>query len=113
MPQRPPSPPPHTYADVFGMTVQQLTPPNANLLGLEGGVQVVEVAPDSEAARAGIVRNDIISTVNRVGTLRPIRENPGDADRPGAQQWRLQAPGDSAPEGHRPYCVPIAAGGQR
>lgn len=59
-----PQPPP--FADVFGMTVQELTPQVANLLGIDGGVQVVAVEAGSEAARAEVVVNDVITQVNGV-----------------------------------------------
>lgn len=69
----PQSPQPRAYADIFGMTIRQLTLPEASLLGLEEGVQVIAVAPDSEAARAGITPADTIATVNGA-TVKTVSE---------------------------------------
>jgi serine protease Do len=51
----------------LGMTVQELTPKIAESLGIEGdhGLIVTDVAPDSAAAEAGILRGDIILEINR------------------------------------------------
>ena len=52
----------------LGMTVQELTPKIAESLGIEGdhGLIVTDVAPDSAAAEAGVLRGDIILEINRI-----------------------------------------------
>lgn len=52
-------------AEAFGTTVANVTPDVANDLGVPDGVGVVVVGlrPDSEAARAGLLRNDVVVMV--------------------------------------------------
>ena len=49
----------------LGVTLQQLTPEIAESLGLEkaDGVLVADVTPDSPAARAGVLRADVVTAV--------------------------------------------------
>ena len=51
----------------LGMTVQELTPKIAESLGIkeDHGLIVTDVAPDSAAAEAGVLRGDIILEINR------------------------------------------------
>jgi len=72
----------------FGMSIQNLTDRQRDTLGLKekGGVQIVDVDPDSFAADIGLFRNDIIlSIANKpVNSLEDVKRvqatlKPGDA----------------------------------
>jgi S1-C subfamily serine protease len=51
----------------IGLTTQEITPELAKALGLtpNQGAVVVEVAPDSPAAKVGLKRGDVVVAVNR------------------------------------------------
>jgi len=72
----------------FGMSIQTLTDRQRETFGIQekGGVQVVDVDPNSFAEDIGLVRNDVILSINRipVGSTEDVKKlqstlKPGDA----------------------------------
>jgi serine protease Do len=79
---------PEGTAVSFGMSIQNLTERQRENLGLKekGGVQIVDVDPNSFAEDIGLARNDVIVSINRVpvNSLEDVKKvqatlKPGDA----------------------------------
>jgi serine protease Do len=81
----PEQPPESRGSDRLGLALSELTPELAQRFGLqtERGVVVMEVKPDSPAARAGLAPGDLIREVNRVPVLKLDDVERGFARSPG------------------------------